>query len=78
MNIATAHAYRLKILGPLDDDFVTSYCPEGTMLSVEGDLSLLDRICADQSAVIGLLRHLHNMGCTIVEMTSDSLTIKEN
>jgi hypothetical protein len=73
MNISATHVYQLKISGPLDDEFVESYCPAGTTLSFDGSLSLLSGIRTDQSGLIGLLRQLHNLGCSILQVNSDQI-----
>ena len=37
-----------------------AYCPAGTVLACEGETAVLANIYADQSAIVGLTRHLHN------------------
>jgi len=54
----------------LDDDFLSSYCPEGTTLTTANGMAVLDHIRTDQSGIIGLIRHLHNLGCVILEITT--------
>ena len=61
--------YQLKITGQLDDDFVASFCPPETIIQRESDTTLLSNISTDQSGILGLIRHLHNLGCTILSMT---------
>ena len=61
--------YQLKITGQLDDDFVSSFCPPETIIQRESDTTLLSNIRTDQSGILGLIRHLHNLGCTILSMT---------
>jgi len=62
-------SYKLKLSGSVDDDFVISFCPTGLSITREGDLTILDNILTDQSGILGLFRHLHNMGCTILLMS---------
>lgn len=61
--------YQLKITGQLDDDFVASFCPPETIIQRESDTSLLSNISTDQSGILGLIRHLHNLGFAILSMT---------
>jgi hypothetical protein len=63
--------YQLKLAGPLDEEFVRSFCPPGLTLEHEGDTTVLSNILTDQSGIIGLIRHLHNLGCTILTMTGE-------
>lgn len=62
--------YRLQIKGQLDDDFLPSYCPPGTRLQRQGELTILANLHTDQSGILGLVRRLHNLGCTLLEMTA--------
>ncbi len=65
------HCYQLKLAGSLDEEFVRSFCPPGLTLDHEGDMTILSNILTDQSGVIGLIRRLHNLGCTILAMTGE-------
>lgn len=65
-------SYRIRLRDPVDEEFVATYCPAGTQLSCEGDVICLCNIRADQSGILGLVRHLHNLGCTIVALDSQS------
>ena len=74
--IMTAHTsqqdqqvYRITLRGQIDK-FVEAYCPPGTVLACEGEAAILSNIHADQSAIVGLVRHLHNLGCTILALES--------
>jgi hypothetical protein len=49
---------------------VEAYCPPETVLACEGEAATLSNIHADQSAIVGLVRHLHNLGCTILALES--------
>lgn len=60
--------YQLRLREPLEERFLASYCPPGTTLVQEGDTTLLSNIETDQSGIMGLIRHLHNLGCTILEL----------
>ena len=60
--------YTLTFSGTLDNDFLASYCPEGTTLNTAKEIAILDHIRTDQSGIIGLIRHLHNLGCVILHV----------
>lgn len=62
--------YRITLRGQIDQEFVEAYCPAGTVLAGEGETVVLANIHADQSSIVGLTRHLHNLGCTIVALDS--------
>ena len=62
--------YRVTLRGQIDEEFVEAYCPPETVLAYEGEAAILSNIHADQSAVVGLVRHLHNLGCIILALES--------
>ena len=62
--------YRITLRGQIDEEFVEAYCPPETVLACEGEAAILSNIHADQSAVVGLVRHLHNLGCIILALES--------
>jgi hypothetical protein len=62
--------YTLKLSGTLEEEFAASYCPDGTVLLRENGTTTLYNIRNDQSGIIGLIRHLHNLGCTILSLNS--------
>ena len=62
--------YRIALRGQIDAEFVEAYCPVGTVLTRAGETAVLANIHADQSGIVGLTRHLHNLGCTIVALDS--------
>ena len=64
------HVYRITLRGQIDEAFVEAYCPPETVLACEGGAATLSNIHADQSAIVGLVRHLHNLGCTILALES--------
>ncbi len=75
MKTTATHTYHVTIEGSLDEDFVNSFCPPGTTRRCENGATILANISADQSAIIGLLRNLHNLGCTIVELAIEKETV---
>ncbi len=68
---ANTHLYCLTIKGPVDESFVSAYCPAGTTLAQQAGASCLSNIRTDQSGIVGLVRHLHNLGCTLLALTTD-------
>lgn len=67
---ADQRRYRLRIAGQLDEEFVAAYCPAHTERRSDGDTTLLDNIATDQSGIVGLIRTLHNLGCTILSLST--------
>lgn len=69
-NATSQQAYRITLRGRVDDEFVAAYCPAGTQLTCAGETTCLCNIRTDQSGIVGLMRHLHSLGCTIVALES--------
>jgi len=65
------HVYTLTFAGVLDDDFLTSFCPEGTVATAVDQHTTLTNLRADQSGVIGVIRRLHNLGCTLLYLSAE-------
>ncbi|NCC36841.1 MAG: hypothetical protein EOM24_33240 [Chloroflexia bacterium] len=69
MNTTTdTQLYTLRFSGSLEATFLTDYCPPGTTLTMELNTFTLDNLRADQAGLIGLIRSLHNLGCTLIEL----------
>jgi len=64
------HTYTLTFAGVLDDDFLTSFCPEGTVATAVDQHTTLTNLCTDQSGIIGVIRRLHNLGCTLISLST--------
>jgi hypothetical protein len=62
------HDYTLVIAGAVDDDFLVSFCPEGTVATAVNHHTTLTNLRADQSGIIGVIRRLHNLGCTLLAL----------
>lgn len=58
--------YLLLISGMVDEDFLASYCPEDTTMTVHNDHIYLTNLYTDQSGIIGIIRQLHNFGCILL------------
>jgi hypothetical protein len=67
--------YRITLRGQIDAEFVEAYCPAGTVLACEGETAVLANIHADQSGIVGLTRHLHNLGCTLLSLETEQLEL---
>jgi acyl-CoA synthetase (AMP-forming)/AMP-acid ligase II len=71
MNVASdSHCYTLTVSGMPDADFLSSYCPAGATLTVRGETTILANLHTDQAGLIGLIRCLHNLGCTVLSLSS--------
>jgi hypothetical protein len=66
----------LKLSGTLDDDFIASFCPSETIVLRENEATSLSNIRTDQSGIIGLIRNLHNLGCIILSLNSESIYLE--
>jgi hypothetical protein len=62
------HDYTLIVAGEMDDDFLASFCPEGTVATAGNHHTTLTNLRADQSGIIGVIRRLHNLGCTLLAL----------
>lgn len=68
MTTTDTHIYTLHFSGAPGEDFLADYCPAGTTLTVEKDAFILSNLRADQAGVLGIIRSLHNFGCTLLEL----------
>jgi hypothetical protein len=62
------HTYTLTFAGAVDEEFLASFCPEGTAATAVNHHITLTNLRADQSGIIGVIRRLHNLGCTLLEL----------
>lgn len=70
MSVYQTHTYSLTLSGKLDDDFISAHCPAGVTLTTAGEITTLANLHTDQAGILGLLRALHNLGLTILEMNT--------
>jgi len=63
--------YTLTLHGELEANFASTFCPPETMFVRGGKTLRLANLRLDQSGLIGLLRHLHNIGCVILALESE-------
>lgn len=62
-----ARTYVLSIQGVMDDEFLHSFCPSQTKRKQAGEITILE-LYNDQSALVGLIRTLHNLGFLILSL----------
>lgn len=63
--------HTLIVAGALEDDFLTSFCPEGTAATAVNQRTTLTNLRADQSGIIGVIRRLHNLGCILLFLSTE-------
>ncbi len=62
------HRYTLLFAGTPDNTFLADYCPAGTQIKAGNACFTLFDLCADQAQVLGIIRHLHNLGCLLLQL----------
>lgn len=60
--------YRIKILGPLQDQNFNANSPYRITNVRAGPVATLFTIYADQSGLVGLVRHLHQQGYVLLSI----------
>jgi hypothetical protein len=68
LSTTDVHVYTVNFAGTVDEDFLVSFCPEGTVTTAVNQRTTLTNLRADQSGVIGVIRRLHNLGLTLLEL----------
>ncbi len=66
------HSYTLRFNGLSDDSFLGDYCPAGTTLTVGENTFTLSNLRADQAGLLGVIRSLHNLGCTLISLSVET------
>jgi hypothetical protein len=60
--------YQIEVRGQVDEDAFNATSPlQMTVVRLEPDATLFT-ICADQSGLIGLIRHLHRQGFVLLSV----------
>ncbi|RRR72653.1 MAG: hypothetical protein EI684_09915 [Candidatus Viridilinea halotolerans] len=72
MSAPDTQRYTLRCRGRLDADFLADYCPAGTTLTIGQESFTLANLHTDQAGVLGIIRSLHNLGCTLLALTIDT------
>ncbi len=63
--------YHIEVRGQMDEDTFNATSPlEVTVVRVDSAATLFT-ICADQSGLIGLIRHLHGHGFVLLSVTRE-------
>ena len=63
--------YRIEVRGRIDERDINARSPHRTTLVRTGPQSTHFTICADQSGLIGMIRHLHDRGLVILSLTRE-------
>jgi hypothetical protein len=69
--------YQIEVRGQVDENDLNASSPlQMTMVRVDADeehpnAATLFTICADQSGLIGLIRHLHGRGLVLLSLTRE-------
>ncbi len=66
------HSYTLRFFGLTDDSFLEDYCPTGTTLTVGENTFTLSNLSADQARLLGVIRSLLNLGCTLISLSLET------
>jgi hypothetical protein len=64
--------YHIRIRGPLDAHTFNATSPLQATVVHTGPAATQFTVCADQSALIGLLRHLHGQGFVVLSVSRES------
>lgn len=60
--------YTLVFRGMLDEELLREYCLPGFILTSEANHFVLSNLQLDQAGLLGLIRQLHNLGCTVLSV----------
>ncbi len=69
--VTDTHKYTLHVSGTLGENFLAHYCPAGTVLTIGKDTFILSNLRTDQAGMLGIVRSLHNFGCTLLKLKID-------
>lgn len=62
------HEYTISLDGVLEEEFISACLPPDCDIQVKEGITTLSNVRSDQSGMVGLIRHLHNLGCTILSI----------
>ena len=62
------HVYHIRLSGSLDEDWLAAFCPAGLKVEHTGDIVVLSNLITDQAGLVGLIRQLHGLGCTLLSV----------
>jgi hypothetical protein len=58
--------YHIQIAGEVAESDLTAFCPLGTTVEPGDNASSVLTVRTDQSGLVGLIRHLHGLGFTLL------------
>ncbi len=62
------HEYTISLDSVLEEEFISACLPPDCDIRVKDGVTTLSKVRSDQSGMVGLIRHLHNLGCTILSI----------
>ena len=65
------YTYRIEVQGQVDENAFNATSPIQVTVVRADPVATLFTICADQSGLIGLMRHLHGHGFVILSVTRE-------
>jgi hypothetical protein len=73
-NMQEVRTYDIKVRGELEENTFNATSPLGvTVVKVDRNATFIT-VCADQSGLIGLIRHLHNQGFVFLSVFTEGRT----
>ena len=66
--IDNIHTYTIKVNGYVDQDDINAASPVILNVDRANESATNLSVCADQSGLIGIIRHLHSMGYVIMSV----------
>ena len=71
------HTYHVEVQGQTDETAFNATSPLQVMVAKSDSTATLFRVHADQSGLIGLIRHLHHQGFTLLSIRREPRTTIE-
>ena len=69
--MADQATYHLRLTGLLAMDDLNAMSPLALNVEQTDGATTLLSVCTDQSGLVGLLRHLHGLGCVFISMNKE-------
>jgi hypothetical protein len=67
-NMQETYTYHIKLQGQVDEEDVNGTSPLQVIMKQTDSVATLFTLHADQSGLVGLIRHLHHQGFVILSM----------
>jgi hypothetical protein len=64
--------YHVRLSGRLTADDLNAMSPLALTVEESEAATTLLSICTDQSGLIGIMRHLHGLGCVFLSVTTET------